>query len=203
MIKAIPDVRDEILKKCAGTPVDLETVSSVFKGLTIIDEIIYVEYDTPATNPIWGAFTRWSRQPSVYAASETFVEVRYASHLSEPWRRFIICKELCHALDGDEGSHSVTRNQMNGLVQAFVLRSVQGVIQNMPAVMFSELAAEACAIEIMFPIKNRKEIIASGRQIDAAAIKEIAAEYNMPDSSVSTALDANYIQAIDWLFENR
>ena len=138
----------------------------------------------------------------MYASSETVVEVRYASHLSEPWRRFIVCKELCHSLDGVEGSHSVTRNQMNGLVQAFVLRSVQGTIPNMPAVMFSELAAEACAIEIMFPIENRKEIIASGRQIDAAAIQDIAAEYNMPESSASIAFDANYVQAIEWLFEN-
>jgi hypothetical protein len=30
------------------------TSRPVFTGLTIIDQIIYVYYDTPADNPIWG-----------------------------------------------------------------------------------------------------------------------------------------------------
>jgi len=103
----------------------LETITFAIEAYSPIDEIIYVEYDVPDTNPIWGQFLKYGRQPSVYASSKTTVEIRYAKHLSERWRRFVVCKELCHALDSDEGTHSVSDKSIERLMNKFALMSAK------------------------------------------------------------------------------
>src|SRR4051812_46975095 len=110
MLKAVASVRDEVLKRCNGKPhFDLEVITAVFTAVTAIDQLVFVQYDTPEENPIWGEFTRWTRQPGVYQSFETMVEIRYAQHLlkNEAWLRFIVCKELCHSLEAPDGAHDV------------------------------------------------------------------------------------------------
>jgi hypothetical protein len=199
MLKAIASVRDEVVKACNGREIDLETISRTFAALTIVDHIVYVCYDTPAENPIWGEFCRWTRRPSVYDPMETIVEVRYASHLSEDWRRLVVCKELCHALDVAEGCHVATTAAVDNIVTSFSLRSAaQSPAQFAPGFQ-SEVIAEAGAIELLFPLAIRKERLASGTKLDAA---QLAREFNLPLPYAEMAIKTEYIQAIEWLFAN-
>jgi hypothetical protein len=203
MLKALVSVRDEILAKCGHGDITLEIVTKVFVGLTVVDFIVFVRYVTPADNPILGEFTRWSRQPGVYTAAETIVEIRYADHLSEPWRRFVVCKELCHSLETNSGSHTATNAAMSSLVDAFsILSSAGASAPAIGAALGTELVAEAGAIELLCPLPKRKAIIATGVTMDDATCARLAAEFNVPEMYMKMAFDPKYVQVVEWLFEN-
>jgi hypothetical protein len=199
MLKAIASVRDQVVRECRNGQIDLATISRIFTAVTVVDHIVYVCYDTPADNPIWGEFCRWTRRPSVYDSMETIVEVRYAAHLSEDWRRFVVCKELCHALDTAEGCHVATAGAIDNIVNAFSLKSAAQAPDHTVPAFQAEIIAEAGAIELLFPLPVRKERLAAGEPLDAAAL---AGEFNLPAVYAEMAIDAQYIQAIEWLFAN-
>jgi hypothetical protein len=71
-----------------------------------------IRFRTRPRRAPWGQFFRWD-QLKQYGGTETLVQVRYASHLSDGFRRFVVCKELCHALDTTEGVHSVSDAGIN------------------------------------------------------------------------------------------
>jgi hypothetical protein len=203
MLKALVSVRDEILAKTGDGEITLATVSRVFVGLTVVDLIVYVEYDTPPSNPILGEFTRFSRRPGVYVPLETIVEIRYARHLEEDWRRFVVCKELCHSLETNSGSHMATNAAISNLVDAFsILSSTGASTQNIGAALGTELVAEAGAIELLCPLPMRKPIMASNPTLDAAKCAKLAKDFNIPETYMKMAFDPQYVQVVEWLFEN-
>jgi hypothetical protein len=122
MFKTIRQVSAGLVREIGqGVPYTLETIVKAIEAYTPIDEVIYVGYDVPNTNPIWGQFWKYGHQPSVYSGLKVLVEIRYAIHLDEPWYRFVVCKELCHSLDSDEGAHSVTNKSVERLMSSFSL----------------------------------------------------------------------------------
>lgn len=207
MLKAVAKVRDEVLKQCGGVnKVNLEVITRVFSGVTALDVIVFVRYEAPPENPIWGEFARWNRQPGVYQSFETIVEVRYAAHLlgpgKEDWRRFVICKELCHSLEAAQGSHDVSKAAMENLVDCFSLMSA-GKYENLPRAAHIEILAEAGALELLCPLATRREILkANAGQLDDAALADIAREFNTPLEYIKTAFLPDQMQAIEWLLEN-
>lgn len=70
------------------------------KELTGQDHIYFVaaELDTTVS---YGHFKRFRERPGVYADPLWITEVRYANTLNWCWRRFVCCKELMHAFDGE------------------------------------------------------------------------------------------------------
>jgi hypothetical protein len=203
MFREIIGVRDAILARSAVRDITLELITQVFTGVTSVDKIIYVRYNTPPENPIWGEFTRWTQQPGVYHGFESIVEIRYAEHLLAPdkvdWLRFIICKELCHSLHAASGSHDVSQPGMDNLVAAFSLlsageadtenwRSGDGIIQ--------ELVAMAGAMELLCPIAERKKIVAAQGQPDDAAILHLAREFQVPAFYMKVAFGQEHMEVI-------
>lgn len=178
MFKAVAEASAELFKIVGDKPADLETITKVVEGVTIIDKVVFVEYDTPRENPIWGSFQKWIQRPSAYTSMETWVEVRYASHLDEAWRRFVVCKELCHALEEDDGCHSVSAPAMDGLVNAFSLRSKKnGESAKQTPPITAEFLAEACALELLCPMPIRRQVAA----LKLEDYSEHCAAYGMPD----------------------
>jgi hypothetical protein len=198
MLKAVASVRDEVIKRCEGRDIDLETITKVFAGLTIVDVIVFIPFDTSSANPILGEFRRWSRSPAVYAGAETVVEIRYARHLSEDWRRFVVCKELCHSLETVQGSFVASQGAMDNLVGSFAIKS-SGDIANIPPSLASELLAEAGALELLCPLAARKLILANNPKID---IGELAKRFNIPPVYIELGFNPRYNQVIEWLFGN-
>jgi hypothetical protein len=202
MLKQVAGVRDEVLKRCVGREIDLETIVRVFTDMTVIDHVVFVRYDTSEENPIWGEFTRWSRRPSVYESFETIVEIRYASHLiaKEDWLRFIICKELCHSLEEPDGGHDVSPAAISKLVDSFALLSAGQELEEMPVVMQNELLAQVVATELLFPLGERRRFIQDhGESPGENVINAAAAKFKIPPLFIRTSIRKGMLKSVESL----
>jgi hypothetical protein len=178
MLPEIKKVRDEALK-CHNSNgcLTLQNVSNIFQMYSSIDEVEYIGYDVPVTNPIWGRFSKW-KMLGAYTSEKTYCKVQYASHLSEEWRAFVVCKELCHSLHTNDGSHSVSNSAVVNLVNSLALASASMTVQPSNPFM-AERLAEFGALEILIPVSIRQSMIASGEHTKMTSI-ELAKKLNCP-----------------------
>jgi hypothetical protein len=199
MFKPLAAIQKEILKTHQlGTQVTLETIETLVCDMTQIDTVVYIGYEAPPDNPIWGGFQRWSKRPSVYAGLETLVEIRYAQHLSPERRRLVVAKELCHALDASVGAHVNTEAAAENLVNSFSLFSNTAETANLSSVR-SEVLAEVGAIELLCPVPWRKQMVAGGAIVDYQAVSQT---YGMPLDYATNMFREGFMQATEWLLEN-
>lgn len=156
----------------------LETIANAVSAYSPIDKIFYVGYDVPSTNPIWGQFRKYGKRPTAYSNEETIVEIKYANHLSDEWRRFVVCKELCHAIDDDEGAHSISDKSIERLVANFSLISLRRTIRHdgNNRAFNAEMAAEIGAIELLCPLSERPQLIAS----NGGDIEKLCNDFQIP-----------------------
>jgi hypothetical protein len=167
MLKIVRQVSAGLVKDIGGgRTYTLETIAKAVEAYSPIDEIVYLGYDVGPDNPIWGQFRKYGRQPTVYAGQKTFVEVRYATHLDIPWKRFVVCKELCHSLETDEGNHSVTDRAVERIISYFSMVSTSKINGRMSAPINAEILAEIGAIELLCPMQERSALIAEHGGID-------------------------------------
>lgn len=199
MFRALRDVRDQILERWPGSgPISLEQISQVVESLTYIDELFFVSYDVPVSNPILGQFHRYTRRPSVYGSMLNVVEVRYAKHLPEDWRRLVVCKEICHALDVTDINASVTDAAIVHLVECMALRSASALpaVGTLGAPMQTELIAEAAAVELLCPIPVRRAFLAEGKYVADA---QVASEFGIPEGFVKLSFSEQYMEMVEYL----
>jgi hypothetical protein len=177
MFKAVAKASAEIHAATGDNRTNLATITNVIEGFTAIDKVVFVRYESTPDNPVWGSFQKWVVRPSPYSSIETWVEVRYASHLDETWRRFVVCKELCHALEEDDGCHSVSASGMDQLVNIFSLtskKSPEEMKQTPPIT--AEFLAEAAALELLCPMPIRRAVAAQEMEDH----EEVCAKYGIP-----------------------
>jgi len=164
---------------------------------TKIDKISFVCYETSPQNPIWGQFRRWE-QFEPYNGEVTYLEILYASHLDESWKRFVVCKELCHALESTDGSHTVEDRDVTKLINSLAIKSVQP--SEMTEAFGAEILAEMCAMEMLLPIEFRQNIIDRyGASAETNAM--IAKEHKLPLLFTALAMDPSYIAMMSGIFE--
>ena len=196
MLKPVARVRDAIMHEFPDGCASLEAITRIVSGVTLIDHVWFIEYDVLRINPIWGSFRRFERRLAVYEPMQTIVEVRYASHLSEAERRFVVCKELCHALDANNGAHHVSDAAIQALVDTFSLMS-QEMTGKPNAPFQAEQMAEVCSVELLCPLPVRKQKILEGAKLDFEAI---SAEFGLPAEYAEMAFDPRYIRWIEERF---
>jgi hypothetical protein len=163
MLRSATPVLIEVYKRFPDGGADLESVQAIVEGVTHIDRVHFVRYDVPAVNPIIGQFRRFRQYDAVYAGEVTIVEVRYASHLDEPLKQLVVCKELCHSVEAPDGKHAVSDDGIDDLVAAFSMFSRSQAVQNAPVEFGIEMLATSTAIEIMCPFPARKKKLSSGQ----------------------------------------
>jgi|GEM_PF-4480990 len=195
ILNKVKTVRDEVLKRCGDEPIQLDTVSQVFKDITIIDEVYFVEFDAGASNPFLGRFKRWDQPDGVYAQIKTIVEVSYSTHLDEPWRRFVVCKELCHALEAEKGDSSITDNDVSELIEAFSVSSASGNVGDILKTSPTEVLSEFAAIEILIPLPVRRKFLRDGGTA-VHGLSRFSREYNVPERFVRLSLLPDYMQYV-------
>jgi hypothetical protein len=162
MLKAVRQVCDGLIKDIGGCRTyDLETITRAVEAYAPVDEIFYVGYDSSPDNPILGEFSKFGRQPTVYSGTKTIVEIRYANHLDVSWRRFVVCKELCHALESDEGTRSVTNKAVERLISNFSLLSTRATDVSLSPAFDAEMLAEIGALELLCPLQFRAKLRAT------------------------------------------
>lgn len=160
MLKTVCQVSAGLHKELGEKYYNLENIVFAVEAYSPIDEVYYVGYDVPSHNPICGQFFKFVQTPNAYSSSKTVVEVRYALHLDARWRRFVVCKEMCHSLEADEGTHSATDRSVDYLVNGFSLFSAKKVFGDNPLkAMNAEILAEVGALELLCPLAVRKKII--------------------------------------------
>jgi hypothetical protein len=160
LVDAIPVLR-EIHKRFPDGGADLESICGIITGVTHIDRVHYTSYNVPRANPFWGSFKRYEQMDAPYADKVTVVHVRYAQHLTDGERVFIVSKELCHSLSEPEGAHAVTDAAVDDLVAAFsILTSATG-ISSVPDVsgFTLEILATITATEMVCPLRRRRKIM--------------------------------------------
>jgi|SRR4051794_10690246 len=193
MFKAVARASAEIHAATGDGLTNLQLITNVIEGFTAIDKVVFVRYDAEPENPIWGSFQKWVHLPGPYRSIETWVEVRYASHLDETWRRFVVCKELCHALEEDSGCHSVSSAGIDQLVSVFSLQSKKQPIASAPGPVSAEFLAEAAALELLCPMPIRRVVAAL--QLDDH--EEVCAKYGIPYRYGWFAFGTQWIDAIE------
>lgn len=200
MLKPVATVRDAILREFPDGCASLQAITRIVSGVTMIDHVWFIEYDVPRANPIWGSFRRFERRLAVYEPLQTIVEVRYARHLSEAERRFVVCKELCHALDGDNGEHHVSNAAIEALVAKFSLMSQGDLAGPINAPLRAEHMAEICSIEILCPLPVRKQLIGRLGAKDKIDYEQISAKFGLPVDYAELAFKNHYMSWIEARF---
>jgi hypothetical protein len=199
MLRDVLIVRDEVVRRCKGREIDIETVATVISDATAIDEIVYVEVDTPHENPIIGRFRRYPRSAGVYIGPGTIAEIEYAKHLDVPWRKLVVVKEACHALGATEGVHMVADNALANLVVQFAAHSNTGNLTANDIVVELEILAEIGAIEILCPYHERLEILTQTPNPD---LGQMAKRFNIPIQTAGRAFSPAYIRLVGVLLDN-
>jgi hypothetical protein len=165
MLRSAIPVLKEVLRQFPEGGIDLETITKIVVGVTKIDRVHFTEYNVPSDNPIIGEFRRFEQRDAVYSPVLTVVEIRYANHLTQEDRQFVVCKELCHSLEEPDGRHAVTDNGIDDLVAAFsIMRGYEQPL-NIPAAFGVEILAMTTAIEILLPNHSSKKNLRSARLI--------------------------------------
>lgn len=192
MLNHVRRVSQGLLRELGeGNRHSLESVVNAVEAYSPIDRVVYVAYNVSNTNPIWGQFRKFGRAPSAYSSLETVVEVLYADHLSTDWRRFVVSKELCHALDTDEGAHSVTDRAIDRIISRFSLLSAQKEITSSTPAFDAEALAEIGAIDLLCPLENRKALIGTEDPL------KLCRRFGIPTDYADVAFGPSYIEIIE------
>lgn len=128
-----------------------------------------------------------------YDGKRAIIDVK--SSLAENWKRFIACKELVHLLIDEEEDMSPYGDEM---LEKLVRDGHIGVISNNGGdkpPMQSELIAEVTALEILYPVFERKkdfDALAKGE----TTIRKLALHYGLPDNFIDTGLSTDYLDFV-------
>lgn len=176
-----------------GSYYPLQNIVYAIEAYSSIDEVIYVGFDLPLSNPIWGQFQKYAARPGLYSSIQTTVEVRYNKNMDPNWRRFVVCKEMCHALESDNGTHSNTIRAIDRIMSRFSLYSAnQPIGKSFPA-FDAESLAEIAALELMCPLEVRREVA------DSKPHDELCDDFGIPRQYGPIAFSLKYMDIIEGL----
>lgn len=201
MLGAIKKIRDEACRAHPDSDTfTIQQIAFIVEAYTKIDEVEYIGFPAGQDNPIFGEFRRRSYFVP-YDGERTAVQIRYAQHLERDWRRFVVVKELCHALDTTHGVHTATSESVVSLIVDLSLLSASAEnyhrVEKRLAVQAEQLA-EVGAVEILVPLARRKELIASGEFAREGAAG-MAARFRIPPPYIEMAFRDSYIEIIESL----
>lgn len=181
-------------------PYTIPVIQRAISTVTQIDRIEITGFDSPG-NPIHGKFVLYQSPPGVYAESEPKVEVFYSQELNYCWQRFVICKELCHALEEGDDTRVNTIEDLDKLVEALILPPEASVQLSGFAPFNAERFAELAALELLCPRRDRKALMRSSNYSEMSEM-QIATLFRIPTQFVALLFDKRYISAVDSIFSD-
>jgi hypothetical protein len=189
----------EILRSFPKGVQDIETFANIVTMMTGVDQVSYVGYDVPATNPLLGSFRRFNQIPGPYVAEKTIVEVRYAQHLEGALKRLVVVKELCHSLEAPDGKHSVSEQVLDDLVTAFSLMSADEEPDFDLHSFGVEMLALVTAIEVSCPLPRRKHLIEKyGSALDYSLVCQ---NYGLPSGWIVSCFKPKYLKTMEIIYK--
>ncbi|KAA0577669.1 hypothetical protein [Azospirillum sp. Sh1] len=195
MFSKIRSIRQLVRKShVANTlPYHIQPIRDSITQICNIDKISFIKFEEP-DNPIIGRYLRYEGAMGVYSAG-TCVDVQYSSQLNYCWSRFVVCKEMCHALLDDMNNRVSSPNELLKLVDHLLLpETSREVFAAFPAFASERLAALA-ALELLCPIEDRM-IVSKKRQAGTVSDAKIAEDFRIPRVIIKTAFDPKYIDFV-------
>ncbi|WP_371423277.1 hypothetical protein [Tardiphaga sp.] len=188
----------EILKSHPKGIQDIEMFANIVIMMTGVDNVRFVGYDVPVTNPILGSFRRFNHIPGAYLPDESNVEVRYALHLDDAAKCLVVVKELCHSLEAPDGAHAVSEEGLDDLVTAFSLFSGDEEPDYELHAFGVEMLALLTAIEVMCPLPRRRYLSNKyGANLDYDLI---CANYGLSSLWVQACFKPRYMQRMEKVY---
>lgn len=136
---------------------------------------------------------------------ENHADIVLSDRLNPCWTRFVACKEMSHlvidTLDESIDSFSAINTADKAKVaisQLIRLQSGAGAdLEELGAPAKSEIIAIHCAIELLFPVTERKALLNAGHDKDSNSVLfSIANKYKIPKHYVERALSDGYMELI-------
>lgn len=157
-------------------PYKIGDIQAAVTEVTGIDRVHFNAYydDEDASNPVWGRFRRFEcAQLGPYAGLGCVVEIDYNKALEEKphWLRFVVVKEICHALEDDPTVRVSSFPELERLVKA-LQASQFGEVGAVYPPFLSEKTAEVFGLELLCPLRDRKRLVSArnDREISDMAI---------------------------------
>jgi Zn-dependent peptidase ImmA (M78 family) len=132
-----------------------------------------------------------------YRDKTATVDVRHS--LSEDWKRFVAAKELLHLIiDKDEDMSPYGDETLDKLVRDGHIGIISQNGDKPPAQ--SELIAEVAAMELLYPIQNRRGDLEDVRA-ERSSFAKLSLRYGMPPNFIDTVFSDGYLQTLTAAFE--
>ncbi|WP_431856636.1 hypothetical protein [Azospirillum sp.] len=154
-------------------PYDLNVITEAILGETLVDQVQFVPFPAAPDGIIVGFVKVWTYSAGVYADATTVADVHYLEDLSEEWRNFVVCKELCQLIWVDLPATRVSdRHHLIDLAERLMsdrfFDSEESCEQKV-----TEDAALIAAMELLCPFEFReimmKDLVAGTLSKDAIA----------------------------------
>ncbi len=183
-LKSCLDKAQELLAICETYPnfkteserdvfVLQEAASKLLKAPIEIIELDIYRADTP----VFG---------NCMPMSDGSFQINHVSGLSYCWTRFVICKELFHALIDDPKYRRLdVETHLDNLTLAFPDHESKADLASV-----SEFLTEVAAMEFLFPYKLRLEELAT----ESPNFKDLSKKYRVPQVHVDKYLGAPYME---------
>ena len=179
-------------------PYQIETIRKAILRSVGAERMEIIEFDSPE-NPVLGKFVRYEMAPAPYALPETKIDIFYSQELNHCWRRFVVCKEMCHALENDEEMRVHTIDDLDRLIQALTLPSgASETLASFPP-FSAEKFAEFAALELLCPLRDRRALIRNGGR-DTMSDLQIATLFRVPVQFIDLLFDPKYMAAVESTF---
>lgn len=131
-----------------------------------------------------------------YSDKTANIDVKHT--LDDQWKRFVSAKELLHLIiDKDEDMSPYGDQTLDKLVRDGHIGVISQNGDGPPAQ--SELIAEVAAMELLYPIQNRKADLAEVRN-DGLTFSKIAIRYGMPINFIDTVFSDGYLNTLTTAF---
>lgn len=179
-------------------PYSIDVIKSAIEQVCDVDSI-KLEEVTVQSGLEMGRYERYELPNAVYDADPSIhVTVQYTESLNYCWQRFVVCKEMCHALLDDVQSRSRTVEEIERVVDYLVLPHVSQSIANFSNAAKNESLAIFAAGELLCPLEDRKQAAAMRvREPHKFTNRFLAREFRVPLVMVKGIFDDGYINYVD------
>jgi hypothetical protein len=106
------------------------------------------------------------------------VEIDYDGTMNCCWTRYVVCKEICHALETDPNVRIQGFDQVEKLIGSFMLANPAPAMVAFPQ-FGSEKIAEFLALELLCPVRDRVKIV-EARKTTEISDMQLATEFRVP-----------------------
>ena len=180
-------------------PYQINDIRDAICEISNIDHIIFAEFDA-GDNPVIGRYDRYEGQIGPYS-NGTRIDIYYSKTLNRCWGRYVVCKEMCHALLDESTTRVDGIERLRTLVDHLLLPDISKDALSACPPFASEKLAEIAAIELLCPVEDRKSI-AARRAAESISDMRIATEFRIPVDWVKRVFDQKYIDLMDYLIWN-